>query len=105
MLRSLPALRNSPEANAAIAAMMKAKASLNVERARVIEEYQNGAIEAPEARKRMAELDKRSIMTPEVAAVLGLDAPAGDGAAPQAGGVPGGGSGVLKFDANGNIIP
>ena len=105
MLRSLPALRNSPEANVAIAAMMKAKASLNVERARVIEEYQNGAIEAPEARKRMAELDKRSIMTPEVAAVLGLDAPAGDGAAPQAGGVPGGGSGVLKFDANGNIIP
>jgi len=88
MLRSLPALRNSPEANAAIAAMMKAKASLNVERARVIEEYQNGAIEAPEARKRMAELDKRSIMTPEVATVLGIDAPTGDGAAPQAGGVP-----------------
>lgn len=88
MLRSLPALRNSPEANAAIAAMMKAKASLNVERARVIEEYQNGVIEAPEARKRMAELDKRSIMTPEVAAVLGIDAPTGDGAAPQAGGVP-----------------
>ena len=89
MLRSLPALRNSPEANAAIAAMMKAKASLNVERARVIEEYQNGAIEAPEARKRMAELDKRSIMSPEVAAILGVDAPA-DSASSQAGGVPDG---------------
>jgi len=87
MLRSLPALRNSPEANAAIAAMMKAKASLNVERARVIEEYQNGVIEAPEARKRMAELDKRSIMSPEVAAILGVDAPA-EAAPSQAGGVP-----------------
>jgi hypothetical protein len=75
MLRSLPALRNTPEANAAIASMMKAKAEINVKRAAVIAAYQNGEIDATQARKDMTELDKISILSPEAAAALGINAP------------------------------
>lgn len=66
MLRSLPALRNRPEANAMIASIMKAKAALNVERSGVIDAYGRGEISAGEARSRIAEIDKRSILTPEM---------------------------------------
>lgn len=66
MLRSLPALRNRPEANALIAQIMKAKAEINVARSDIVGRYQMGDITAKEARRQMAEIDKRSIMTPEM---------------------------------------
>ena len=72
MLRSLPALSNKPEANVMINQIMKEKAHINVERAQIISDYQTNAISAAEARRAMAELNKRSIITPEMKRALGL---------------------------------
>jgi hypothetical protein len=77
MLKSLPALRNNPAANAMINQIMKSKAALNIERAGVVAEYGRGGITAGEARARIGELDKRSIMTPDMKAAL--DGLSGDG--------------------------
>lgn len=71
MLRSLPALRNNPEANAAISQIMKAKAAINVERSGIIDAYGRGDISAGQARSQIAELDKRSILTPELSQAIG----------------------------------
>jgi hypothetical protein len=76
MLRSLPALTNRPETNEAISQMMKAKAAINIERSKVIDDYQNEKISAGEARTRLADLNSRSIMTPDIAAAfkkIGMD--------------------------------
>lgn len=89
MLQSLPSLINSPEANRAISAMMKAKAQINVERAQIVRAFQNSD-RSPEAtaamRTALGELDSRSIMTPELRAMLGGLSGAGAGAAPASGG-------------------
>lgn len=85
MLRSLPRLRNQPEANAMIGSIMKAKAALNVQRSEVITKYQTGDISAAEARRQMGDLDKQSIVTPEMKrALVGIGGeaeptPTGDG--------------------------
>jgi type II secretory pathway pseudopilin PulG len=78
MLNSLPALQNAPGANSMISQVMRQKAQIDVERAQVISAYQQGQIPAEEARARVAELDQRSIMTPEMKAVL-----SGNAALPQ----------------------
>jgi len=87
MLKSLPQLASTPEANTAIAAMMKAKAQVNIDRAQIISRYQNGEISAVEARNAVNEIDKRSIMTPELKAILGnlkpSDAAVPDGVDPS----------------------
>lgn len=70
MLRSLPALRNSPEANAMISQILKAKSALNIERSGVVDAYGRGEISAGEARSRISEIDKRSIMSPEMKRAL-----------------------------------
>jgi hypothetical protein len=67
---------------AAIAAMMKAKAQVNIDRAQIISRYQNGEISAVEARNAVNEIDKRSIMTPELKAILGNLKPS-DAAVPE----------------------
>lgn len=72
MLKSLPRLGNSPDGNKIIAGVMKAKAALNVERSQVVTAYENEQITAKEARSRLAEIDKRSIMTPELRKTLGV---------------------------------
>lgn len=66
MLRSLPALRNTPEANTMISQIMKAKSQINMERAEVISQYRQGNISAAQAERQIAEVNKRSIMTPEM---------------------------------------
>ena len=69
MLQSLPALQNYPEANAAIVAMMQAKAAINLERSELVRAYLNSKQtdkEAATLRAQLSELDKRSIMTPEL---------------------------------------
>lgn len=81
MLDSLPKLSNRPEANVAIAQMMQAKAQINMERAAVINSYRNQEISVQEARRRISEIDQKSIMTPELTALL---APQGE----DAGGIP-----------------
>ena len=79
MLKSIPQLSARPEANRAIAGMMRAKAEINIARASVIRSYQNGEISAVDARKALTEIDGRSIMTPELKALI-------DGTAPETGG-------------------
>lgn len=86
MLKSLPALRNKPEANQAINAVMKAKAAINVERSSVIDQYGRGEITAGEARSKIAEIDKKSIMSPELKKALeGIGATSDSNATPTVG--------------------
>jgi soluble lytic murein transglycosylase-like protein len=75
MLKSLPQLAARPEANRAISAMMKAKAQINIERADVVARYQNNEISATDARKALRDINSRSIMTPELKAILDATAP------------------------------
>jgi GH24 family phage-related lysozyme (muramidase) len=72
MLRSLPQLVNSVEARGVIIGIMQAKSRLDLERAAVVQRFQNRQISAEQARGTLAEIDNRSIMTPEMRAVLGL---------------------------------
>ncbi len=78
MLRSLPALSNRPEANTMIAQIMKDKAALNIKRGQIVGAYAQGQITASQAQQQIGDLDKRSIMTPEMkralAGVAGLPA-------------------------------
>lgn len=71
MLRSLPALRNKPEANIAISEMMKAKSAVNIERADIISQYSQNQISRNDAEKRLGEINHRSIMTPAMRKMLG----------------------------------
>lgn len=91
MVRSLPSLKNQPDANKMILSVMRAKADLNVQRGEVITAYQSGEISASFARKELAKLNKISIITPEMKkAMEGLGAqtqePAPNGA-PQPGAI------------------
>lgn len=70
MLRSLPALSNTPEANRMINEIMKAKAAINVERADVVRLYQSEQIDLATARQMIGEIDRKSIMTPEMSRAL-----------------------------------
>ena len=70
-LQSLPSLSNRPEANRAIATFLKAKAAINMERGQVIQQYQNGEIDATAARTKIKEIDSRSILSPELKNLLG----------------------------------
>lgn len=79
MLKSLPALTNKPEANQIIGGIMKAKAQINIERSGVIDAYGRGEITAGEARTQIAEIDKRSIMTPEMKQLIGAGSGQDDG--------------------------
>lgn len=84
MLESLPRLGNYPEANALISGMMKAKAQIDVQRADVITAWRNGDIEDAVARTQLNALNRTSIMTPELRALIAATAPEG-GAAGGAG--------------------
>jgi hypothetical protein len=66
MLRSLPALKNKPEANMAILQIMKDKAALNIKRGDVITRYQSGEISAGQLRKELNDLNKVSIISPQM---------------------------------------
>jgi hypothetical protein len=74
MLRGYPALRNYPEANRLISQIMKAKAAINVERGAIIDAYSSNKIDAPTARAQLNEINKRSILSPEMRRLLaGVD--------------------------------
>jgi len=73
-LQSLPSLQNKPEANAVIAGTLQRKAQIDLQRAQIIQQYQNGEVSIGDARKQIREIDRQSIMTPELEAVLaGVD--------------------------------
>lgn len=79
MLESLPALGNYPEANQLISGMMQAKAQLDIERANVITQWRNGTFKDAEARAALADLNRKSIMTPELEALIMATKPADQG--------------------------
>jgi hypothetical protein len=64
---------------------MKAKGAIDIERAKIVNAYQNEQIPAAQAREMLAELNQRSIMTPELRALL--QPQDGQGAQPSAGGI------------------
>jgi hypothetical protein len=73
MLQSLPSLLNQPEANRAILGMMQAKAAIDLERAQIVRDFQNSPqtpADATETRRRLSEIDQRSILSPELRATL-----------------------------------
>lgn len=73
MLRSLPSLQNYPEANSAILGMMQAKAQIDMQRGQIVRDFQNSdqsAAAAQEMRRRLSEVEKKSIMTPELSQLL-----------------------------------
>jgi hypothetical protein len=91
MLESLPNLSNLPEANQLISGMMKAKAGLDVKRADIVTAWRNGELKDAQARTALAGLNRQSIMTPELEAMIVATKPqagAAPGAPPAA---PGGG--------------
>lgn len=70
MLRSLPSLKNSSEANQMILSIMQAKQQLNVKRAGIITDYQSNKLNIDQAREAMQQLDSQSILTPEIKTAL-----------------------------------
>jgi len=87
MLRSLQSLSNYPEANRLIGGMMKAKAQIDLQRADIVTRWRNGEIKDAEARTALSQLNRQSIMSPELQALMsGLkpdEAAAGGGADPE----------------------
>jgi hypothetical protein len=70
MLSSIPSLSKNPLGNQIILETMQAKAQIDMERAAVVTAYQNEEISAAEARNKMAELDRMSILTPRAKALI-----------------------------------
>jgi hypothetical protein len=70
MLNSLARLSNNPDANQLINDMMKAKADINIERADVVTAWRNEELTSKQARSKLSELNKRSIMTPKMRKML-----------------------------------
>lgn len=81
MLASIPSLSKNPLGNQIILETMQSKAQIDMERAAVVTAYQNEEISATEARNRMAELDRKSILSPRARALIntaGTGSPSGD---------------------------
>lgn len=70
-VRSLPSLVNKPEANRAIAEVFKQKAEINITRGDLITQYQNGEITANEMRNKLKEINRQSILSPQLKQMLG----------------------------------
>jgi hypothetical protein len=65
-MKSLPRLRNTPEGNAVISAVLQAKAEVNIRRGEIVDAYLNNEMSAVDARKALGELNRQSIMTPQI---------------------------------------
>ena len=74
MLASIPSLSKNPLGNQIILETMQAKAQIDMERAAVVTAYQNEEITAADARNRMAELDRKSILSPRAKALVNTSA-------------------------------
>jgi hypothetical protein len=69
-LQSMPSLSNYPEANQLISEVMKAKQALNIDRADVVTAWRNKEISSKDARSKLAELNRRSILSPKMKSLL-----------------------------------
>jgi hypothetical protein len=69
-VKSMPRLRNTEGGNQIVSEVLKQKAQINVERAAIVTAYQNEQISASQARSKLAELNKRSILTPQMKSLI-----------------------------------
>jgi hypothetical protein len=69
-LKAMPRLRNTEGGNEIISAVLSQKARLNVERAQIVTAYMNEEISAKQARSQLLEVNKRSILSPELKAII-----------------------------------
>jgi len=79
MLNSLGSLRNTPEANQAIIAVMQEKAKYNMDRAAVIRAYETNKINLEQANNQLAALDGQSRIPAQVQLILDRYAVSGEG--------------------------
>lgn len=69
-LKSLPALQNRQDGNMIISDIFKQKASIDLQRSDIVTAWQNGDIDAKTARKQLSELNRKSILTPELRSLI-----------------------------------
>jgi hypothetical protein len=69
-LSSFPRLRNTPEGNAIISAVLQAKADIDIRRGEIVAAYRNNEISAIEARKQLGALRRKSILTPQMQQII-----------------------------------
>lgn len=95
-LKSLPSLSNRPDANMIITTVFKEKAAIDQARADIVRRYQDGKITAAQRREMISELNKQSILAPELRSLIN-GADSGSGAVKP---------GKYKFDpATGEMVP
>jgi len=85
MLNSLGSLRNTPEANQAIIAVMQEKAKYNMDRAAVIRAYETRKINLDQANEQLASLDGQSRIPAQVQLILDQYSAAGEGSSAPSG--------------------
>jgi hypothetical protein len=85
MLNSLGSLRNTPEANQAIIAVMQEKAKYNMDRAAVIRSYETNKINLDQANEQLASLDSQSRIPAQVQLILDQYSAAGQGSSAPSG--------------------
>lgn len=89
MLQSLPRLVNNEKANLLIIEMLKAKAKLNIERAKIVTDFNTGRLSKAEAFDKMQVFMSKSVMSPELTRMMndleGAPTPSGAGSAPASG--------------------
>lgn len=70
MINSLGSLRNTPEANQAIIAVMTEKQQFNLDRANIVRQYQTGKIDLNTANNQIAALESQSRIPAAVEQIL-----------------------------------
>jgi len=87
VLRGLPGLSKDPVANKLIGQAIMAKAQIDIERSNIITQAENEVISIKEARTKLQELNRRSILTPQMEFMLNkvgaFDKPADDPLPPK----------------------
>jgi len=102
MLNSLGSLKNTPEANSAIIAVMQSKADLNIQRANVIRQYQSGKIDLATTNAQLEDLENNLNIPQQVQNILSRHIDNGQGQQPTASGTTSGGVGWTAAPSSGN---
>jgi hypothetical protein len=101
MLNSLGSLKNTPEANSAIIALMQSKAKLNMDRASVIRQYQIGKIDLMTTLAQIEDIENNLKIPEQVQNILSRHIGNGQGQQPTTSGTTSGGVGWSAAPSNG----
>jgi hypothetical protein len=102
MLNSLGSLKNTPEANSAIIALMQSKAKLNMDRASVIRQYQIGKIDLITTLAQIEDIENNLKIPEQVQNILSRHIGNGQGQQPTTSGTTSGGVGWSAAPSSGN---